>query len=125
MNNSMNENISISENDEEVKAEAAAEETEAPKEKVKIEFPFSEKVRSITPKAFEVAENVATQWKNDEKFEVGLPHPLAEVAAVKALEKAKEVEKRLEEKGVITAAKMGVEIAKLQAQSLLSKIKKS
>lgn len=117
----------IHENDEEVKieeAEATAE-AEAPKEKVKIEFPFSEKVRSITPKAFEVAENVATQWKNDEKFEVGLSHPLAEVAAVKALEKAKEVEKKLEEKGVITAAKMGVEIAKLQAQSLLSKIKKS
>lgn len=127
MNNSMNENMSISENDEEVKVEqeAAAEETEAPKEKVKIEFPFSEKVREKAPKAFEVAENVATQWKNDEKFEVGLPHPLAEVAAVKALEKAKEVEKKLEEKGVITAAKMGVEIAKLQAQSLLSKIKKS
>ena len=127
MNNSMNENMSISEN-EEVKTEqtaSAAEETESPKEKVKIEFPFSEKVREKAPKAFEVAENVATQWKNDEKFEVGLPHPLAEVAAVKALEKAKEVEKKLEEKGVITAAKMGVEIAKLQAQSLLSKIKKS
>ena len=121
------ENMSVSENDE-VKApeqEAAAEETEAAKEKVKIEFPFSEVVRGKAPKAFEVAENVATQWKNDEKFEVGLSHPLAEVAAVKALEKAKEVEKKLEEKGVITAAKMGVEIAKLQAQSLLSKIKKS
>lgn len=126
MNNSMNENMSISENDEvKVEQDASAEETETPKEKVKIEFPFSEKVREKAPKAFEVAENVATQWKNDEKFEVGLSHPLAEVAAVKALEKAKEVEKKLEEKGVITAAKMGVEIAKLQAQSLLSKIKKS
>lgn len=127
MNNSINENA-INENDEvkpETEQEASADSTEAQKEKVKIEFPFSEKVREKAPKAFEVAENVATQWKNDEKFEVGLPHPLAEVAAVKALEKAKEVEKKLEEKGVITAAKMGVEIAKLQAQSLLSKIKKS
>lgn len=127
MNNSINENA-INENDEvkpETEQEASADSTEAQKEKVKIEFPFSEKVREKAPKAFEVAENVATQWKNDEKFEVGLPHPLAEVAAVKALEKAKEVEKKLEEKGVITAAKMGVEIAKLQAQSLFSKIKKS
>ncbi|MCM2352455.1 MAG: hypothetical protein NDI63_02485 [Pseudobdellovibrio sp.] len=127
MNNSINENA-INENDEvkpETEQEASADSTEAQKEKVKIEFPFSEKVREKAPKAFEVAENVATQWKNDEKFEVGLAHPLAEVAAVKALEKAKEVEKKLEEKGVITAAKMGVEIAKLQAQSLLSKIKKS
>lgn len=116
----MNENEEIK-NDQ----EASAEQTETPKEKVKIEFPYSEVVREKVPKAFEVAENVATQWKNDEKFDVGLSNPLAEVAAVKALEKAKEVEKKLEEKGVITAAKMGVEIAKLQAQSLLAKFKKS
>lgn len=97
-----------------------------PKEKVTIEFPYSEFVRGKAPKVFEVAENVATQWKNNEKFEnIGMPHPIAEVATVKALEKAKEVEKKLEEKGVISAAKMGVEIAKLQAQSILSKIKKS
>lgn len=101
-------------------------ENEAPKEKVKIEFPYSEVVRDKAPKVFEVAETVATQWKNDEKFEnIGMPHPVAEVAAVKALEKAKQVEKKLEEKGVISAAKMGVEIAKLQAKALLSKIKKS
>lgn len=114
-------------NDEEIKneSEAAPESTETAKEKVKIEFPFSEVVRAKAPKAFDVAENVATQWKHDEKFEVGLSHPIAEVAAVKALEKAKEVEKKLEEKGVIAAVNMGVQIAKLQAQSLLSKIKKS
>lgn len=117
----MNEDVK---NDETKNDESQAETT--PKEKVKIEFPYSEIVRGKAPKVFEVAETVATQWKNDEKFEnLGLPHPLAEVAASKALEKAKEVEKKLEEKGVITAAKMGVEIAKLQAQSLISKIKKS
>ncbi len=114
-------------NEDEIKQtqETSTEQTETPKEKVKIEFPYSDVVRSITPKAFDVAENVATQWKNDEKFDVGLSNPLAEVAAVKALEKAKEVEKKLEEKGVITAAKMGVEIAKIQAQSILAKFKKS
>lgn len=112
-------------NQQNASSESVEKSAEAPKEKVKIEFPFSELVREKAPKVFEVAENVATQWKNDEKFDVGLSHPLAEVAAVKALEKAKEVEKKLEEKGVITAAKMGVEIAKMQAQSILSKIKKS
>lgn len=112
--------------DEAVKTEqdTSTQETETPKEKVKIEFPYSEVVREKAPKVFDVAENVATQWKNDEKFEVGLTNPYAEVAAVKALEKAKEVEKKLEEKGVISAAKMGVEIAKLQAQALLEKLKK-
>jgi hypothetical protein len=120
MNNSINEN-----EDEVVPDQVATEEPEAPKEKVKIEFPFSEMVREKAPKVFEVAENVATQWRDDEKFDVGLPHPIAEIAAIKALEKAKEVEKKLEDAGVITAAKMGVEIAKLQAQSILSKFKKS
>lgn len=104
--------------------EATAETNAEPKEKVKIEFPFSDKVRSITPKAFEVAENVATQWKNDEKFEVGLSHPLAEVAAVKALEKAKEVEKKLEEKGVITAAKWVSRLLKFKRNHYLQKLKR-
>jgi hypothetical protein len=94
-------------------------------EKVKIEFPYSEVVRAKIPKAFDVAENVATKWKNNEKFDdLGLGHPLAEVAAAKALEKAKEVEKKLDEKGVFTIAKMGVEIAKSQAQQVLEKFKK-
>jgi len=100
-------------------------ETEVPAEKVKIEFPYSEVVRAKIPKAFEVAETVATKWKNDEKFEaLGFDHPLAEIAAQKALEKAKEVEKKLDEKGVFTMAKMGLEVAKAQAGQILEKIKK-
>lgn len=92
-------------------------------EQIKIEFPFSEIVREKVPGVFKAAETVATQWVNDQKFEnIGLGHPLAEVAAIKALEKAKDVEKKLEEKGVVTATKMGFEIAKHQTQSLLSKL---
>jgi len=105
--------------------ETVHNESDAETSKVKIEFPYSEFARAAVPKAFDVAETVATQWVNDQKFEnLGLPNPIAEFAAVKALEKAKEVEKKLEEKGVITAAKMGLEIAKLQAQSFLQKWKK-
>lgn len=99
---------------------------ETAKEKITIEFPYSHIAREKAPKVFEFAENVATQWVNNEKFEnLGLPHPLADIAVGKALDKAKEVEKKLEEKGVISAAKMGYQIAKIQTQSLLSKIKKS
>lgn len=123
----INQNIENADDEEKTQSTQTeqATEQEAPKEKIKIEFPYSELARAKAPKVFEVAETVANQWVNNEKFEnLGLPHPIAEVAAVKALEKAKEVEKKLEEKGVITAAKMGVEIAKLQAQAFLQKIKK-
>ncbi len=81
-------------------------------EKVTIQFPYSDILRSQLPKAFEIVENVATQWKNNEKFEnIGLSNPLAEIATVKTLEKAKSIEKKLEEKGIFAIAKMGSEIA--------------
>lgn len=92
---------------------------------VKIEFPYSDLVRARIPKAFEVAEKVATDWKNEGDFsDLGLPHPLADVVASQALKKAKEVEKKLEEKGVFTVAKMGLQIAKMQIEQLNEKIKK-
>ena len=92
---------------------------------VKIEFPYSDLVRARIPKAFEVAEKVATDWKNEGDFsDLGLPHPLADVVASQALKKAKEVEKKLEEKGVFTVAKMGLQIAKMQIDQLNEKIKK-
>lgn len=91
-------------------------------EKVKIEFPYSDLIRGRVPKAFEVAENVATLWKNNEKFEnLGLSNPIAEIAAVKTLEKAKHVEKKLEEKGVFAIAKIGTEIAKSKLNEFFKK----
>ncbi len=108
--------------DNEIK-EADTEKTEI--EKVKIEFPYSEIIRDKIPHAFNIAENVATQWKNNDKVDnVGLNHPLAEIVVVKALEKAKIIEKKLEEKGIFTMAQMGFEIAKAQALTILDKIKK-
>lgn len=116
INNTTEDNY-IDEHDEAAK--------DAEKEKVKIDFPFSDLVRARIPKFFEVAETAATQWKHNEKFEnLGVPHPVGEIALSKALEKAKEVEKKLEEKGVISAAKMGIAVAKIQAQDLIKKFKK-
>ena len=112
--------------DNEVKdADTEKTETENSADKIKIEFPYSEIIRDKIPNAFNIVENVATQWKNNDKVEsVGLSHPLAEIVAVKALEKAKTIEKKLEEKGVFAMAQMGFEIAKAQALTILDKIKK-
>jgi len=83
------------------------------RKKIHIEFPYSELVRSRVPKAFEVAENVAEEWVNNGNFEnVPVGHPLAQITVAAGLRKAKEVEKKLEEKGVFAMAKMGLEYAK-------------
>ncbi len=122
-----NQELENSENNEneENKAEAADEQSNAKADKVKIEFPYSELIREKVPKAFEVAEKVATDWKNEGDFtDLGIDHPVAGIVASQALTKAKEVEKKLEEKGVFTMAKMGIEIAKSQVETLKSKINK-
>jgi len=91
---------------------------------VKIEFPYSEIIREKVPKAFEVAEKVATDWKNEGDFtDLGIDHPVAGIVASQALTRAKKVEKKIEEKGVFTMAKMGLEIAKSQVETLKNKIK--
>jgi hypothetical protein len=48
---------------------------------------------------------------------------VAGIVASQALKKAKDVEKKLEEKGVFSIAKMGLEIAKAQVENIRSKIK--
>lgn len=96
---------------------------EAESQTVHIEFPYSDLVRAKIPKAFAVAEKVATDWKNEGDFhDLGLPHPIADVVAAQALKKAKEVEKKLEEKGVFTLAKMGMAIAKAQVEQVSDKL---
>ena len=102
-------------------------ETNGDKKKVTIEFPYSDVVRAQIPKAFETAETLATevthQWKTDGDFKnIGLPHPLADMVASQALQKAKQIEKKLEEKGVLSLAKLGFEAAKSQFESLKKKI---
>lgn len=111
------------ENDENASADASA----SKKEKVKIDFPFSDVVRAQIPKVFETAESVATevkhQWKTEGDFSnLGLPHPVADMVAKEALLKAKQVEKKLEEKGVFSLAKMGLDIAKSQLENLKKKL---
>jgi hypothetical protein len=82
----------------------AESQTEAAPEapKVEISFPGSEVLRAKWNRPFEVAERVATDWKNDGNFEgIPLGHPLAESIAAQGLKKAKEVEKKVVASGVI------------------------
>lgn len=84
-----------------------------PEEKIHLEFYGSEMIRQKAPKVMEIADTVADEWVKDGRFE-GLPlgNPLAQMAAAKALRTAKDVEKRLEEKGVFAMAKMGIDLIK-------------
>jgi hypothetical protein len=86
-------------------------------DKTHLEFYGSEVIRQKAPKVMELADTVADEWKKDGQFE-GLPvgNPLAQVAAAKVLRKAKDVEKKLEEKGVFAMAKMGIDYAKAEIE---------
>jgi hypothetical protein len=84
-------------------------------EEVKVEFPYSELVRAYVPKAMDVADKVATDWKKDGSFmNLGIENPYANMAMSLGLKKAKEIEKKLDEKGVLSAVRMGVEVIKQQ-----------
>lgn len=99
---------------EELHADANGEQTQ---DKIHLEFYGSDLIRQKAPKVMELADTVAEEWMQDGQFE-GLPlgSPLAQVAAAKALRKAKDVEKKLEEKGVFAMAKMGMDYVKSQME---------
>lgn len=87
-------------------------------ESFRVEFPGSELVREKAPKVAEVADAIYDQWKKDGDFQsLPLPvNPMAQAVVGLGLRKAKDLEKKLEEKGVFTAAKMGVEFAKMKLE---------
>lgn len=91
---------------------------EVAEESYRVEFPGSQIVREKAPKVAEVADAIYDQWKKDGDFQ-GLPlpvNPMAQAAVGLGLRKAKDLEKKLEEKGVFTVAKMGVEFAKMKLE---------
>ncbi len=82
---------------------------------VKLDFPYSDLVRAYVPKAMDVADKVATDWKKDGSFmNLGIENPYANMAVSLGLQKAKEIEKKLDERGVLSAVRMGVEVLKQQ-----------
>jgi hypothetical protein len=86
-------------------------------EKAHVEFYGSEILRMKAPKVMEIADTVVDEWKKDGQFDsLQVGHPLASMAAGRALRKAKEVEKKLEEKGVFVMAKMGMDYVKSEIE---------
>lgn len=82
---------------------------------IRLAFPYSDLVRAYAPKAMDVADKVATDWKKEGSFmNLGIENPYANMAVSMGLQKAKELEKKLEEKGVLSAVRMGVEVLKNQ-----------
>jgi hypothetical protein len=81
--------------------------------KIHIEFPYSDLVRDKIPGVFNLAETVAEEWVSNGEFQ-SLPvgHPLAQAVVGFGLRKAKDVEKKLDEKGVFSMAKIGIELVK-------------
>ena len=112
-----NEGISAEEAVEFVAQEADFDHTSkesAGDEKVRLEFAGSDLIRGRAPKVMELADSVADQWQKDGEFKQVLPvdNELAQAIAQKALRKAKDVEKKLEEKGVFMMARIGLDFAK-------------
>lgn len=92
------------------------------KTKVELNFYGKEWLQAKAPRAVRSLEIIAEDWVNDGRFE-GLPlgHPLMQMLASKSLQKAKEVEKKLEEKGVFFLARTGVELVKSKVEGLRKK----
>jgi hypothetical protein len=95
-------------------SEPSPEESHDPEtEKVRLEFYGSELLRDRAPKAFQILDSVATDWKNDGDFKA-LPvgHPVLQIVAAEGLSRAKKIEKTLEEKGVLPILRIGIDFAK-------------
>lgn len=105
-------------------SETPAFEAESEKPRVEIRFFGSELIRAKFPKPFEMAEAVATDWRNGGDFS-GLPikHPLAHLAAQKGLQQAKEVEKKVLESPVTEKVAMRVLTAGMKAQSVIEQVR--
>jgi hypothetical protein len=92
--------------------------------KVEISFFGSEVLRAKLPKPFEIAEQVATEWVNDGKFDdVKIGHPVADALAQQGLQKAKEIEKKVVESGVLDKVAMQALTFGLKAQEEINKIR--
>ncbi len=92
--------------------------------KVELNFKGSEILRAKFPKQFQVAEQIATDWVHDGRFE-GLPlgHPLAQFFASKGLRKAKEIEKKVMESPVTEKLAMQALTAGMKAQEIISQVR--
>ena len=82
-------------------------------EKIHLEFFGSDILRAQAPEVMKIADTIADDWVKDGDFDkIPLGNHVAEALVGKGLRKAKEVEKKLEEKGVFLMARMGADYLK-------------
>jgi len=80
---------------------------------VRVEFPYSDVVRSYVPDAMAIADKALGDWKSEGSFmNLGIENPYANMAVSFSLQNAKKIEKKLEEKGVLPVVRMGFEVLK-------------
>ena len=80
---------------------------------IRVDFPYSELVRSYVPDAMAVADKALADWKHEGSFmNLGINNPYANMAVSISLQNAKKIEKKLEEKGVLPVVRMGIEVLK-------------
>jgi hypothetical protein len=110
--------------DVETEATEQAQPTIEEKPKVEINFTGSEILRAQFPKMFAVFEKVASDWVQNGNFD-GLPiqNPLAQTAAQKGLQKAKEIETKVLASPVTEKVATQVLTAGMKAQSLVNEFK--
>jgi hypothetical protein len=81
--------------------------------KAHLDFYGSELLKKNAPQAYEFAEAVVSEWKKDGSFsKLPLNNSFAQLVASVTLKNAKQIEKKLEERGVFMMAKSGLEYAK-------------
>lgn len=90
------------------------EKKESPFKRIRVNIKGHEVLNIETPeKVVQLVDAVVEDWKTDGSFNgIPLDHPLAKFVATTGLRKAKDVEKKLEEKGVFAIAQMGLSILK-------------
>ncbi len=88
----------------------------------KLDFYGADLLKEHVPQLHRSIEIIAQDWKNDGRFE-GLPvgHPLLQALASVGLQRAKKVEKKLEERGVFMMARMGADMVKMKLNELRGK----
>lgn len=91
---------------------------------VEIRFFGSELLRAKFPQPFDVAEKVASDWVTGGNFEnLPIKQPLAQYAAQKGLQRAKEIEKKVLESPVTEKVAMQALTVGLKAQGVFEQIR--
>lgn len=116
--------VTENQNDEHIDEHETPEASKDNSHKIEVNFPGSEVLRAKLPGTFEVADQIATDWVNDGRFEeLPLKSPLAQYFVAKGLRQAKDVEKKIMNSPTTEKVAMNVFTAALKVQGAIQQIK--